>query len=165
MTSPTLNIGWNKYEVVLLVDAYQRYLQEEWSRKDAVAILSKRLRARMQRLGSAVSETYRNENGISMQMSAIEYLFTDGQKGISHVSTLFREVFKMFNEEINSYDEMPRICRGKYKNYHGFPLYTIDDPDKPRAGPSSHWASTPTRGSDCFHYSSLPADFPCGYRS
>ena len=94
MTSPTLNIGWNKYEVVLLVDAYQRYLQEEWSRKDAVAILSKRLRARMQRLGSAVRETYRNENGISMQMSAIEYLFTDGQNGISHVSTLFREVFK-----------------------------------------------------------------------
>ena len=37
MTSPTLNIGWNKYEVVLLVDAYQRYLQEEWSRKDAEA--------------------------------------------------------------------------------------------------------------------------------
>lgn len=114
MTSPTLNIGWNKYEVVLLVDAYQRYLQEEWSRKDAVAILSKRLRARMQRLGSAVSETYRNENGISMQMSAIEYLFTDGQKGISHVSTLFREVFKMFNEERNSYDEMLKIAEFMY---------------------------------------------------
>lgn len=114
MTSPTLNIGWNKYEAVLLVDAYQRYLQEEWSRKDAIAILSKRLRARMQRLGSAVSETYRNENGISMQLSAIEYLFTDGQKGISHVSTLFREVFRLFNEEKNSYDEILKIAEFMY---------------------------------------------------
>lgn len=114
MTSPTLNIGWNKYEVVLLIDAYQRCLQDEWSRKDAVAILSKRLRARMQRLGSAVNETYRNENGISMQMSAIEYLFTDGQKGISHASTLFREVFKLFNEERSSYDETLKIAEFMY---------------------------------------------------
>lgn len=114
MSSNSINIGWSKYEVALLIETYQLYKSGVISRNDAIRNLSKRLRARMISLGMSINDTYRNENGISMQMSAIEYLFTDGQKGLSSVSTLFREVFRTFNEDRSSFDETLKIAEYIY---------------------------------------------------
>ena len=87
MGSNSINIGWNKYETAILIDAYVQVKEGKLLRKDAVAQVSKRLRERMLKIGTTISETYRNENGISMQMSAIGYAMGNEEKDfISSIS-------------------------------------------------------------------------------
>ena len=83
MPSPFKRTVWNKFEVALLMDVYQMVSKGKVVRKDAVSALSKRLRNRMIMNGIEISDKYRNENGIQLQMSALEYIITEGEKGIS----------------------------------------------------------------------------------
>ena len=86
------NISWNRYETVLLVDAYQRIKAGEVKKRDAVISLSERLRNRMLINGIEINDKYRNESGIVLQMSAIDYCFTDGTHGLKPSNSLFPEV-------------------------------------------------------------------------
>lgn len=114
MGSNSINIGWNKYETAILIDAYIHVKEGKLLRKDAVAQVSKRLRERMLRIGTTISETYRNENGISMQMSAIGYAMGNEEKGISHVSNIFREIVMMYNEENDKFHQLLTIANAMY---------------------------------------------------
>ena len=114
MGSNSINIGWNKYETAILIDAYIQVKDGKLLRKDAVAQVSKRLRERMLRIGTTISETYRNENGISMQMSAIGYAMGNDSNGISHVSNIFREIVKMYNEENDKFHQLLTIANAMY---------------------------------------------------
>ena len=89
------NSNWNRYEAALLIDGYKRIEQDNVSRKEVAHEISERLRT--QEL--IESATYRNVNGITLQLGAIEYLMTDGAHGISHVSNLFREIVKLYKED------------------------------------------------------------------
>lgn len=89
------NSNWNRYEAALLIDGYKRLENGEVSRKEVAVEISKRLRTQ----GLIESSTYRNVNGITLQIGAIEYLMTDGAHGISHVSNIFREVVKLYKED------------------------------------------------------------------
>lgn len=77
MDSPQINKSWNKYETALLIDTYEKVSKGVVGRTDAVSQLSKRLRDGMTAMGVSISDTFRNENGISMQMSTIKNLLTD----------------------------------------------------------------------------------------
>lgn len=99
MTSPFTRIGWNKYEVALLIDAYNEVSSGELARKDAVSMLSKRLRNRMISHGIEISEKYRNENGIALQLSAIEYCMTNGEKGFGNPARIFWDITEMYSGE------------------------------------------------------------------
>ena len=114
MGSNSINIGWNKYETAILIDAYVQVKEGKLLRKDAVAQVSKRLRERMLRIGTTISETYRNENGISLQMSAIGYAMGNDSNGISHVSNIFREIVKMYNEENDKFHQLLSIANAMY---------------------------------------------------
>ena len=114
MGSNSINIGWNKYETAILIDAYIQVKEGKLLRKDAVAQVSKRLRERMLRIGTTISETYRNENGISMQMSAIGYAMGNEANGINHVSNIFREIVKMYNEENDKFHQLLSIANAMY---------------------------------------------------
>lgn len=103
MSENAINIGWNKYESVLLIDSYQKYINGKMERKEAVALLSKRLRAKWLNSGYSLNDKFRNENGISLQMSAIEYLFTDGQKGLPNASELFKEMVITYKENRSTF--------------------------------------------------------------
>lgn len=89
-------MSWNRYEAALLLNYYLDVSEGVLSRQRAVAELSRRLRNGMERSGIVISDTYRNENGISMQMSAIEYLFTDGNRGIPRTSQVFTEIVALY---------------------------------------------------------------------
>lgn len=114
MGSNLINIGWNKYETAILIDAYVQVKEGKLLRKDAVAQVSKRLRERMLRIGTTISETYRNENGISLQMSAIGYAMGNEANGINHVSNIFREIVKMYNEENDKFHQLLTIANAMY---------------------------------------------------
>ena len=92
MGSNSINIGWNKYEVVLLIEGYLKYQNSNSTRKEVISELSKRLRARMINLGMSISDTYRNENGIDLQMRAMEYVLTNGEHGMNHPPKIFVEI-------------------------------------------------------------------------
>lgn len=114
MPSPFKRTVWNKFEVALLMDAYQMVSKGKVVRKDAVSALSKRLRNRMIMNGIEISDKYRNENGIQLQMSALEYIITEGEKGMSSPNKLFEDIVDMYT---NSHEEYEKILNEAFDMY------------------------------------------------
>lgn len=110
-----IKIPWNKYEAVLLVDAYLRCCTGALSKDQAVSQLSQRLRHHMEKMGVHISDAYRNVSGISLQMSSIEYLFTNGESGISHTSNLFRETVELYQDNKDEFYSILEIANSKYE--------------------------------------------------
>ena len=104
------NSNWNRYEAALLIDGYKRIEQDNVSRKEVAHEISERLRT--QEL--IESATYRNVNGITLQLGAIEYLMTDGAHGISHVSNLFREIVKLYKEDPAAFNKLFEEANFRY---------------------------------------------------
>lgn len=103
---PFVRVGWNKYETALLVKAYKDVVAGDVSRKDAAAKLSERLRNRLIVHGIAINDKYRNINGISLQMGAIEYCFTNGEHGVKGANELFREIVQLSAEDQLAFDNL-----------------------------------------------------------
>lgn len=84
------------------MESYKSVAAGETPRKVAVSALSKRLRNRMLLHGVEINEKYRNESGIDLQMSAIEYVLSDGEKGLDRPSKLFYEIAELsvYNTEV-----------------------------------------------------------------
>ena len=100
----TINIPWNEYEAVLLVEACNKVISGEVSKSDVILELSSRLRGRMHSQGVEISETYRNENGIALQLSAMQYIMTNGEIGLPGGSALFSRMASLFTEDRPSFD-------------------------------------------------------------
>ena len=66
------------------------------------------------RIGLVENTTYRNINGITLHLGAIEYLMTKGARGVSHVSNLFRETVKLFYEDYDAFQELLSKANQKY---------------------------------------------------
>lgn len=99
------NISWNRQETALLIDAYLRIKAGELKKRTAVLNLSARLRNRMIHNGIEINEKYRNESGIMLQMSTIDYCFTSGEHGLKPSNSLFPELCELYlshREEFNA---------------------------------------------------------------
>lgn len=94
--------AWNKYEVALLLEGYIRIADGNANRKDVAKEISERLRSD----NYHENITYRNINGITLQLGAIDYLMSDGAHGISHVSNLFKEIVKLYKEDCCAYQKL-----------------------------------------------------------
>ena len=88
--------SWNRYETALLIDLYNRIKDGEIKKRFAVPALSARLRNRMILNGIEINEKYRNESGIVLQMSSIDYCFTNGEHGLKPSNTLFPEMCDLY---------------------------------------------------------------------
>ena len=85
-----IRIRWDKYEITLLIDACNRVTRGE-SKKSIVKEISQNLRNRAISQGVEIDDLFRNEHGIDLQMTKMEYLLTDGQKGLpGQVSSLWK---------------------------------------------------------------------------
>lgn len=104
------NPRWNKYEAALLIDGYKRVENGNAYRKEVAVEISERLRSNE----LIDSETYRNVNGITLQLGAIDYLMTDGAHGVSHVSNLFREVVRLYKEDYAAFLLLLDEAKHKY---------------------------------------------------
>lgn len=87
-----LRIGWDEYEVALLIDACNHVLDKKIAKPEMVRILSKKLRNRAEANGIEIDEIFRNENGISLQMTKMDYILTDGKIGLPGASKLYAEI-------------------------------------------------------------------------
>ena len=95
--------SWDKYEVALLIDAYLQ-IQDGRSKTMVVKHLSAALRKRAKEIGTDVDDVFRNENGITLRMSEIQYLFTHGVKGIPHSSKLFSDMFCLYHNKPHEFN-------------------------------------------------------------
>ena len=110
----TINIPWNEYEAVLLVEACNKVISGEASKSDVIPELSSRLRGRMLSQGVEISETYRNENGIALQLSAMQYIMTNGEIGLPGGSALFSMMASLFTEDRPSFDMKLNLAQKIY---------------------------------------------------
>lgn len=110
----TINIPWNEYEAVLLVEACNKVISGEASKSDVIPELSSRLRGRMLSQGVEISETYRNENGIALQLSAMQYIMTNGEIGLPGGSAIFSRMASLFTEDRPSFDMKLNLAQKIY---------------------------------------------------
>ena len=100
----SLRIGWDKYETALLIDACNRVAQGE-AKKVLVKEVSEKLRKRATSQGVIIDDLFRNENGIDLQMTKMDYLLTDGQKGLPGASKFFAEMVALKKNNPYEYEE------------------------------------------------------------
>ena len=88
-------ISWDCYEVALLLNSYER-VAEGLDINTEAAKLSATLRNLATRRGILIDETYRNVNGMKMQLANVQYLFTDGKKGLSGASAMIQQMYEIY---------------------------------------------------------------------
>lgn len=106
-------VPWDMSEAVIMLNALISAREGRMSRKDAIEAVSSELRARAKRNGIEVDDIFRNVNGITLQMSTMEYILTDGEKGMkkSSMSKLFQDVVAMYRNDRATYEKTLREAR------------------------------------------------------
>lgn len=84
-------ISWDKFEIALLIEACE-HASTGSPKQEIVKDLSAKLRVRAVSRGQEIDELFRNENGIALQMNKMDYLLTDGKKGLPGASKFFAEM-------------------------------------------------------------------------
>ena len=92
---------WDKYETALLIEAYWKIKETHSQRAAIIAALSSSLR---KRASFEIDNTFRNENGISMRLGELDYLFTGGQTGLKNTSDLFREMVVLYCKDRSAFE-------------------------------------------------------------
>ena len=101
-----LRIEWDKFEVALLIDACEQVQQKKITKPEMVSRLSSALRRRAERSGIVIDDIFRNENGISLQMTKMDYLLTDGKTGWPGASKLYAEIAGLRKKNPDEYRQL-----------------------------------------------------------
>lgn len=101
-----VRIPWDKYEAAILLDSSLKVVQKKMNRVDAIKQVSNLLRQLATNKGIAIDSIYRNENGISMQMSIMTALLEDKPYGLHKASKLFIDIVKMYKYHKNSFERL-----------------------------------------------------------
>lgn len=101
-----MNTNWNQFEAAILVDAYWRVRDGKLSKHDAAVEVSNRIRQAMLKQGLAIDPTFRNVNGISMQLSSVEYVLTDGLHGLHNPGKVIADVANMSLDKPEEYESI-----------------------------------------------------------
>ena len=95
---------WDKYEAAVLLEAVLNIENNIESRNDAVERVSKQLRSMAQNRGLTIDDTYRNTNGISMQMVAMKATVFDIECKMKSHSKVFCEVVALYHTNQAEYN-------------------------------------------------------------
>ncbi len=95
--------AWDKYEVALLIDMYQRIKAGAISREAGLAELSNNLRQMAINRGVQIDDVYRNLSGMSWQMAIIDKMFTERYSYGRKPAAVFTEMVALYNDEREQY--------------------------------------------------------------
>ena len=88
-------MNWEFDEEILLIDLYNNSIFHTDSENDsAISALSILLRNRAAKLGYVVDEKFRNIAGVKMKLHNIEYIVTDGSRGLSAFSEMDQAIYQ-----------------------------------------------------------------------
>ncbi len=96
---------WNPYEAAILLNDYLRVINGELTEKEAVPIVSQKLRKMAANQGMELDDVYRNEAGIHFQMYAMESAYQEFT-GTKRASKLFIETVRLYQEEPERFNQL-----------------------------------------------------------
>ena len=97
---------WDKYEAAILLDALLSSLNGEISRSNVVKMVSAQLRKRAIARSMSIDDKFRNIAGIQFQMKGMEYLLTNGERGLDKPSKLFQETVDLYRNDRDAYNRL-----------------------------------------------------------
>lgn len=101
----TTRVKWDEYETAILIDAFWKIENKIAPKKDVIEDTSKLLRRRANNLNIEIDDTFRNENGISMQLSSIAHGFFPDRHSLTSSKT-FERVVSLYIEDKNAYNAL-----------------------------------------------------------
>ena len=101
-----IRILWDEYEAAILLDACLAVIDNRISRADAVIKVSEKLREKAIKNGYTIDSVFRNENGISMQMSIMIALILETSSGLHGASKMFIDIVQLYK---NNPDKFQKI--------------------------------------------------------
>lgn len=103
-------ITWDKYETALLIEGFWKIENKLASRSDVISVLSKALRKKAVNQGITIDDTFRNENGISMQLSNIAKAFFPNRPAM-HRTAIFDEMAELYRTDKKQFNELLEEAR------------------------------------------------------
>lgn len=97
---------WEPHEIALLIYFLEKVYSNKLERKNAIKELSCKLRELGWEKLHHIDATYRNEAGISLQMSKMEYLLTKGKKGLAGAGKNFEDMYGVYINELDTFDKV-----------------------------------------------------------
>lgn len=98
-------IPWDEYEAVILFDAFLSVEDGLITRNQAFEYVSAALRQKAMLRGTPIDQTFRNINGIRMQLDAMKYIYTNGELGLPHSNKLFESTIELYRTNRTAYRE------------------------------------------------------------
>lgn len=100
-------IPWNKHEASLLLDYCVRVQKGDLKKRDAIKELSQKLRQMAIINNKQIDEIYRNENGISWQMSIMEaVLNSEDDSSLLNHNKLFVEIVHLYKRDSAKFEAL-----------------------------------------------------------
>lgn len=91
-----IKVNWDVEELIALIDIYRRSEGKTGDQINAELLtLSNTLTYRANKLGITHDEKFRNLNGMKMMFQNVVYTATNGQQGLSSVSSSLQKVYNM----------------------------------------------------------------------
>lgn len=110
-----MKINWDFEEAVALVNCYINITEKGLDEQTEIQRLSEVLIKRADILGIEYNDVYRNTTGINMKLKNIEYLVTDGQKGLSSYSLVDKKALELYNQLPETFELIIKEFNQKYK--------------------------------------------------
>lgn len=99
-----LRKSWDLTEAAILLDGLLQVRNYGKNRQDVICNISSRLRNSATKAGLPVDDQFRNTNGITLQLSSLEYVFTKGEKGLHKPTKLFVDIVDIYNTNREKYN-------------------------------------------------------------
>lgn len=96
---------WNIYEASILLDVYLKECAGKYTHRQAIEFVSETLRQMAVNEGRTIDSIYRNENGISFQIRAMESAYT-GQTVVKEPSRLFLQTVKLYKSDPEAFQRI-----------------------------------------------------------
>lgn len=106
-----IRVLWDEHESAILMDYFMRYKNGEITKTVAITNVSKELRERAKRKEIKIDDVFRNVNGITMQMSKIEDLYTGQPTRLSKASHVFESIVDKYLNDRPSFDRILKEAR------------------------------------------------------
>lgn len=101
-----LCIPWDIEEAVLMLDMLLKSIDGRLTRKEAIRQVSEKLRRRAVNRGITIDDIFRNENGITFQMSALEVAYTGRKTRLKQPTKIFVETVNLYRNNREFYEEI-----------------------------------------------------------
>ena len=95
--SKTARVPWDKYETALLIEAFWKIENDKQSRSVVLQELSDSLRKKAVNQGIAIDDTFRNLNGMQMQLSCIAVTFYPNRPAM-HKTAIMEEMADLYKK-------------------------------------------------------------------